>query len=179
MILRFSVEPPPGAGEPFEARYDGSGVTSNRDGDWKPDPRFTIADLVMPEQNFIEWDIRPLESTDVGDMNPNHDPKTGQFTSGLYAGTAESKRGGKRKSSRHEVFAHSPEEAKQIIAGRHRDEHKLMPSDFVFVGSFQYLGKDKTPTPPPPKPPNRNSKEWKARQEMQARVDEQKGYKGD
>lgn len=58
-VMRFSVEPPPGAGKAFEATYSPTdGVMSNRHGDWAEETRLTLADLLFPEQNFIEWDIR-------------------------------------------------------------------------------------------------------------------------
>jgi hypothetical protein len=84
-----------------------------------------------------------------------------------------------KPSIEHEVWANSWEEAADIMMNRHRDVYKMHPSEFVYPNSMQYLGKEKKQAPPPPKPPNVGSKEYEARQEMQRRVDEQKGYKGD
>jgi hypothetical protein len=194
-MIRYKVVPPSGAGQPFEARVENGTVISNRDGTWKDETRLTPADLAFPEQAFIEWDITPI--VDTQDFNPYHDPETGQFASGpsaaakiygrgktprgpgLYSATTESKRSGKKTSVKHEVWAGSWEEAADIMMDRHREANKLMRSDQIGVTGFQFLGADKKPASPPPKPPNVGSKEWEARQAMQRRVDEQKGYKGD
>jgi len=60
MDLLYHVIPPPGAGDPFHALIDKGKVTSNRDGSWKPETLLTIADLVMPEQKFGDWEITRL-----------------------------------------------------------------------------------------------------------------------
>jgi hypothetical protein len=56
----FRVTPPDGG--PFYARIidvDGlAAVVSNRGGRWAPETLLTVADLVMPEQEFAEWDVR-------------------------------------------------------------------------------------------------------------------------
>jgi len=50
-------------GESFQAKIVDAGggldeVVSNRNGSWEPEPLLTTADLLMPEQEFNEWDIR-------------------------------------------------------------------------------------------------------------------------
>jgi hypothetical protein len=61
----YRVEPPDGS--PFYAKIiRGSdtaplAVVSNRDGKWAPEMLVTVADLLMPEQEFIEWDVREFD----------------------------------------------------------------------------------------------------------------------
>lgn len=173
----FSVEPPPGAGSPFTARVDENGsVTSNRNGNWETETVLEEADLWRPEQERIEWDIRPINDPNVTDSNPNHDPKNGQFTTGTYKGATESRRGGKKKRMEHAVFAHSKEEASKIMIERHRDDNKLQPSDYI-ASSDVRIQPNNEPAPRS-KYPNKGSKEYEALQEMQRRYDELQ-HKGD
>lgn len=64
---RYRVTPPDGAA--FNAkivdRGDGvAAVMSDRDGHWATDPQLTVMDLLMPEQQFNEWDIRRVPATE-------------------------------------------------------------------------------------------------------------------
>lgn len=176
-MMRFSVEPPPGAGEPFEARYTKEGgVESNRNGDWEKETRLTLADLMFPEQEFIEWDIRPIK--DVKDMNPYHDPETGQFTHapGIYEGTVTSKNSkGTKNVTKRQIYARSHEDALKRLEDYTRRNRLLKPEDPVKVEGVKLLHPEQPPTEFPE--PTPDELEW--RREMQERVDEQKGYKGD
>ena len=56
----------PSDGDPFIAMIvsldGGLGVVSNRGGKWTPETLLTVADLIMPEQEFNEWDIREFDT---------------------------------------------------------------------------------------------------------------------
>lgn len=62
--LAYRVTSPEGVS--FTAKIvdrDGSAaVISDRGGDWATEPVLTVADLIMPEQKFIEWDIVEVDS---------------------------------------------------------------------------------------------------------------------
>lgn len=114
----------------------------------------------------------------MDDMNPYHDPETGQFTTaGWFTGKTAVKRNGRKTGEReHRVFAEHPDDVPKILMSNRRATARST-DEVIIVGPIVQVAGDTRKHLP--KPPNKGSKEWHALQEMQARVDEQKGYKGD
>ena len=72
-------------------------VWSDRSGEWEPDPRFEVADLLHPEQNLGEWDIyregegpdaeeEPEDEPDDPDAKNSRDAITTRISLGVPAG---------------------------------------------------------------------------------------------
>jgi hypothetical protein len=52
-------------GKKFSAKIEfgaeGPVVVSNRNGKWEPEEQLQVADLIMPEYNFADWDIKEIK----------------------------------------------------------------------------------------------------------------------
>jgi hypothetical protein len=62
----FKLTPPDGA--PFLAAVvkgpEGLRVVSCRDGKWAPESVIGVADLVLPEQHLLDWDVEEIAPDD-------------------------------------------------------------------------------------------------------------------
>lgn len=62
-----------------------AGVVSNQGGTWARESLLTPADLIMPEQEFNEWDIRPAVELAKADVIDEARDERGRWTSGSGA----------------------------------------------------------------------------------------------
>ncbi len=96
---------------------------------------------------------------------------------GIYTARMTHGKGKKAVHTDHEVHAKSHQDAVNIIAQRHNEQHKLHPTTSHYIRT-QYHGAKKQEAGHPAKQPHRDSKEQQFRDEMQKRYDSL-GYKGD